>query len=31
MGQKNLAIARDRANWDKNVDKLEAIYESLNF
>lgn len=29
MGQKNLAIAKDKADWDKNVDKLEVIYKSL--
>ncbi len=29
MGQKNLAVAKDKADWDKNVDKLEGIYKSL--
>lgn len=29
MGQKNLAIARDKADWNKNVDKLEGIYKAL--
>jgi glycosyltransferase involved in cell wall biosynthesis len=29
MGQKNLAIAKDKADWDKNVDKLEGIYKCL--
>lgn len=30
MGQRNLSIAKDKADWIKNVDKLERIYESLN-
>ena len=29
MGQKNLAIAKDKADWNKNVDKLEGIYKAL--
>lgn len=29
MGSNNLAIARDKADWEKNVDKLEAIYKLL--
>ncbi|MHA1396035.1 MAG: glycosyltransferase family 4 protein [Promethearchaeota archaeon] len=29
MGQKNLSIARDKADWNKNIDKLEDIYKSL--
>jgi glycosyltransferase involved in cell wall biosynthesis len=29
MGKRNLAIAKDKADWVKNVDKLEAIYRSL--
>ncbi len=29
MGQRNLAVARAKADWNKNVDKLEAIYSTL--
>jgi len=29
MGQRNLAIARAKADWNKNVDKLEATYNML--
>jgi glycosyltransferase involved in cell wall biosynthesis len=29
MGNNNVAIARDKADWEKNVDKLEAMYKSL--
>jgi len=29
MGQKNISIAKNKANWEKNIDKLEAIYKSL--
>jgi glycosyltransferase involved in cell wall biosynthesis len=29
MGERNLAIARDRADWDKNFQKLEQVYRTL--
>jgi len=29
MGQINLEIARDKADWNKNIDKLERIYKSM--
>lgn len=29
MGQKNVSIAKNKADWKKNVDKLEGIYKSL--
>jgi glycosyltransferase involved in cell wall biosynthesis len=29
MGQRNLKLARERANWDHNFEKLEEIYEAL--
>ena len=29
MGQRNLEIARDRADWEKNFDILEGIYRDL--
>lgn len=29
MGQRNLQIARERADWERNIDILEGIYESL--
>jgi glycosyltransferase involved in cell wall biosynthesis len=29
MGEKNIAIAKERADWDKNFKKLEDIYETL--
>jgi glycosyltransferase involved in cell wall biosynthesis len=29
MGQTNLALARNKADWNKNIDKLEGIYKSL--
>jgi glycosyltransferase involved in cell wall biosynthesis len=29
MGEKNIAIAKERADWDKNFKKLEDIYKTL--
>jgi len=29
MGQRNLKIAKERADWDKNFNKLERMYELL--
>lgn len=29
MGEKNLALARERADWDQNFSKLEEIYQQL--
>lgn len=29
MGNRNYNIAQERANWDRNFDKLEAIYKTL--
>ena len=29
MGQRNLKLARKRANWDHNFERLEEIYEAL--
>jgi glycosyltransferase involved in cell wall biosynthesis len=29
MGQKNLSIAKNKADWGKNVEKLEGIYKAL--
>lgn len=30
MGNHNYDVAQKRANWDRNFDKLEAIYKTLN-
>jgi glycosyltransferase involved in cell wall biosynthesis len=29
MGEKNIAIAKERADWDKNFNKLEQMYQIL--
>ena len=29
MGQRNLQIAKERADWEKNFDILEGIYQNL--
>jgi hypothetical protein len=29
FGRRNLEIARDRADWNKNFGKLEEIYDKL--
>ena len=29
MGQRNLQIAKERADWEKNFDILEGIYKNL--
>lgn len=29
MGQRNVAVAQERANWNKNFEKLEKIYQYL--
>lgn len=30
MGKRNVSIAKKRANWDKNITKLEKLYSSIS-